>query len=166
MDLAYITRQVCSIAKNTGTYLKSERKNFNAERVVQKHTHDYVSYVDREAEKMTVKELKMLLPDAGFITEEGTVEQSANGLNWVIDPLDGTTNFIHDYAPYCVSIALRDGNEILLGVVYEVCRDECFYAWKDGKAYMNEEQIHVSDKKMEEASSELNCLMMPIDISP
>lgn len=151
MDLKHITGQVCRIAKNTGNYLLSERKNFNKEKVIQKHSHDYVSYVDREAEKMTVKELSALLPEAGFVTEEGTVEQSGKGLNWVIDPLDGTTNYIQDYAPYCVSIALRDGDEILVGVVYEVCRNECFYAWKNGGAYLDDVQIHVSDNKMESA---------------
>lgn len=151
MDLKQITLQVCQIAKNTGTYLSSERKNFNIANVIQKHSHDYVSYVDREAEKMTVKELQSLLPQAGFVTEEGTVEQSKEGLNWVIDPLDGTTNYIHDFAPYCVSIALRNGDDLLIGVVYEVCRDECYYAWKSGGAYLNDKQIHVSNNQIEDA---------------
>jgi myo-inositol-1(or 4)-monophosphatase len=151
MDLKQITLQVCRIAENTGAYLLSERKQFRKENVLEKHDHDYVSYVDREAEKMTVKALNEILPGAGFITEEGTVEQSGAGLNWVIDPLDGTTNFIQDFAPYCVSIALREGEELLIGVVYEVCRDECFHAWKGGGAYLNEQPIHVSDNHMEKA---------------
>lgn len=151
MDLKEIALQVCRIARDTGMYLSSERKLFKKENVLEKRNHDYVSYVDREAEKMTVKALSALVPTAGFITEEGTIEQSNTGLNWVIDPLDGTTNFIQDFAPYCVSIALREGEEILLGVVYEVCRNECFYAWKDGGAYLNECPIHVSDNPMEKA---------------
>jgi len=151
MDLKNITLQVCRIAKSTGAYLASERKQFKKEKVLEKRNHDYVSYVDREAEKMTVKALHEILPEAGFITEEGTVEQSGVGLNWVIDPLDGTTNFIQDFPPYCVSIALREGEELLIGVVYEVCRNECFYAWKGGGAYLNEEPIHVSDNTMEKA---------------
>lgn len=151
MDLKDITFQVCRIAKETGAYLASERKNFKKENVIQKHSHDYVSYVDREAEKMTVRELNALLPEAGFITEEGTVEQSQDGLSWVIDPLDGTTNYIQDYAPFCVSIALRNRDEILLGVIYEVCRDECYFAWKDGGAYLNQQKIHVSDNHIENA---------------
>lgn len=151
MDLKLITHQVCRIATDTGIYLSSERKLFKKENVLEKRNHDYVSYVDREAEKMTVKALTTLLPEAGFITEEGTIEQSNTGLNWVIDPLDGTTNFIQDFAPYCVSVALREGEEVLLGVVYEVCRNECFYAWKDGGAYLNEHSIHVSDNHIEKA---------------
>lgn len=150
-DLAYLTSEVCRIARQTGVYLANERKNFTPDKVLEKHSHDYVSYVDREAEKMTVKALANLLPEAGFITEEGTIEQSSEGLNWIIDPLDGTTNFIHDYAPYCVSIALRKEKELLIGVVYEVCRDECFYAWKGGKSYLNGKEIHVSKKRMDNA---------------
>ena len=151
MDLKHITLEVCEIAGRAGNYLVSERKKFRKEDVMQKNTHDYVSYVDREAEKMIVKELGALLPEAGFITEEGTMAQTKRELNWIIDPLDGTTNFIHDYAPYCVSIALRREKELLVGVVYEVCRNECFYAWKGGKAFLDGKQINVSGNKLEEA---------------
>ncbi len=125
--------------------MKEERKNFRRERVVEKHAHDYVSYVDKESEVRVVKALTTLLPEAGFITEEGSATYQDEPYCWVIDPLDGTTNYIHDEAPYCVSIALRSRTELLLGVVYEVCRDECFYAWKGGKAFMNGEEIHVSN---------------------
>lgn len=151
INLKHITLQVCRIAKETGNYLSTERKNFKIEDVQHKGTHDYVSYVDREAEKMIVDGLRALLPEAGFITEEGTTEASDTNLNWIVDPLDGTTNFIHDNAPYCVSIALRDGEELLVGVVYEVCRNECYYAWKGGYAYLDGKLIHVSDKPIVEA---------------
>lgn len=151
MNLNYITGRVCDIARTTGIYLANERKNFKQEKVLEKNSHDYVSYVDREAEKLTVKALNCLLPEAGFITEEGTVEQSSIGLNWIIDPLDGTTNFIQDYSPYCVSIALAKDDELLIGVVYEVTRNECFHAWKGGKAYLNNSVICVSDKPLESA---------------
>ncbi|MDR2916605.1 MAG: inositol monophosphatase [Tannerella sp.] len=151
MDLKKITGAVCGIAERTGLYLKKERETFSLDKVEQKSDHDYVSYVDKAAEEQIVASLKALLPEAGFITEEGTVEQSETTLNWVIDPLDGTTNYIQDYAPYCVSIALQEGEDLLVGVVYEVCRDECFYAWKGGGAYMNKKQIRVSDKCMEKA---------------
>jgi myo-inositol-1(or 4)-monophosphatase len=77
---------------------------------------------------------------------------------WVVDPLDGTTNFIHQYAPYAVSIALLQGKEILLGVVYEVCADECFYAWKGGGAYVDGKCLHVSSQKIQDA---LLCLQLP-----
>ena len=145
LDLKQLTVEVCRIATEAGHFLKEERKNFRRERVMEKHAHDYVSYVDKESEVRLVKALSALLPEAGFITEEGSATYQDEPYCWVIDPLDGTTNYIHDEAPYCVCIALRSRTELLLGVVYEVCRNECFYAWKGGKAFMNGEEIHVSD---------------------
>lgn len=158
MDLKSIVAEVCRTARETGAYLRAERSNFSTDRVVEKGAHDYVSYVDRGAEEMTVEALRKLLPEAGFVTEEGTVEQSGRGLNWVIDPLDGTTNFIHDNAPYCVSIALVLDGDLLAGVVYEVCRGECYYAWKGGGAYLDGKTLHVSDNPMERA---MLCLDLP-----
>ena len=145
LDLKQLTAEVCRIATEAGHFLKEERKNFRRERVMEKHAHDYVSYVDKESEVRLVKALSALLPEAGFITEEGSATYQDEPYCWVIDPLDGTTNYIHDEAPYCVCIALRSRTELLLGVVYEVCRNECFYAWKGGKAFMNGGEIHVSD---------------------
>lgn len=144
-DLKRLTTDVCRIATEAGSFLREERKSFRREHVVEKHAHDYVSYVDKESEKRLVEKLSTLLPEAGFITEEGSATYRDEPYCWVIDPLDGTTNYIHDTAPYCVCIALRSRTELLLGVVYEVCRDECFYAWKGGKAYLNGEEIRVSD---------------------
>ena len=146
-ELNELTVEVCDIACRCGAFLREERKSFRRDRVELKQAHDYVSYVDKESEKRLVKELSALLPEAGFITEEGTAEYHDEAYCWVIDPLDGTTNYIHDMAPYCVSIALRRGKELLIGVVYEVCRDECYYGWKGGGAWLNGVQIHVSDVK-------------------
>ena len=122
LDLKQLTGDVCRIATEAGHFLKEERKNFRRESVVEKHAHDYVSYVDKESEVRIVKALSALLPEAGFITEEGSATYQDEPYCWVIDPLDGTTNYIHDEAPYCVCIALRSRTELLLGVVYEVCR--------------------------------------------
>ena len=144
-DLKQLAADVCNVATAAGIYLKEERKGFRMDRVEQKSTHDYVSYVDKESEKRIVSALSALLPEAGFIAEEGSASYNNESYCWVIDPLDGTTNFIHDDTPYCVSIALRSRTEMLIGVVYEPTRGECFCAWKDGGAYLNGEPIHVSD---------------------
>ncbi len=84
------------------------------------------------------------MPEAGFITEEGTAGNSDEKYKWVIDPLDGTTNFIHGVPPFAVSIALLEADEVILGVVYEVTHDESFYAWQGSKAYLNDKEIRVS----------------------
>lgn len=144
MNLKQLTTDVCKIAKETGAFIKKERESFDLEKVDSKGLNQLVSYVDIEAEKKIVIGLSQLKLDAGFITEEDTTEKSTKELNWIIDPLDGTTNFIHDLPVFSVSIALAQGTDILLGVVYEVMKDECFYAWKDGGAWLNEKPISVS----------------------
>ena len=145
LDLAYLCKEVREIARASATFLKEERRKFDRYLVEEKSAHNYVSYVDKESERQIIEALSTLLPEAGFIAEEGSGSLTDEEYCWVIDPLDGTTNYIHDEAPYCVCIALRSQTELLIGVVYEVCRDECFYAWKGGKAFMNGEEIHVSD---------------------
>lgn len=146
VDLKQLVSEVKEIAIEAGHFLKAQRAAFDRSKVQEKGPHDYVSYVDKTSEERLVNKLSALLPEAGFITEEKTTRQHAEETYcWVIDPLDGTTNFIHDMAPYCVSIALRNQSEVLLGVVYEVCRDECYWAYKGGGAYMNESPIHVTD---------------------
>lgn len=146
MDLQGVLEEVKQLAVEVGTFISKQRETFDLSRVESKHSHDYVSYVDKESEKMIVARLKEILPVAGFITEEKTTEQKdeETELFWVVDPLDGTTNFIHDLAPYCVSIALRNEKEFLLGVVYEVTRKELYSAFKGCGAYLNGRKIHVS----------------------
>lgn len=174
-NLEKITRLVCDIAREAGSYIKKERANFSVEKVERKHAHDYVSYVDKGSEQMIVSRLREILPGAGFITEEGTTKDDVSAINrqpsdftWVVDPLDGTTNFIHRFAPYAVSIALCQGHEIIVGVVYEIVSDECFYAWKNGGAYCNmrnEKGEMGNEKRLEVGKSEINdallCLQLP-----
>ena len=143
-DLAALTEQVKCIARKAGAFIRQERERFDLSRVEQKGAHDYVSYVDKASERMIVEQLRQLLPQAGFVTEEGTARYDEPEYCWVVDPLDGTGNFIHNMAPFCVSIALRNRHEVLLGVVYECCRDELFWAYKGSAAYLGDCEIHVS----------------------
>ena len=154
------------MARQAGDYIRNERANFSVARVERKHAHDYVSYVDKASEQMIVEALRQLLPEAGFITEEGTIaldssdarSDSAANYIWVVDPLDGTTNFIHGFPPFAVSIALLCGRQIVVGVVYEIMADECFYAWQGGGAYLNGRPIHVGQSPIGDA---LLCLQLP-----
>ncbi|MDR3651428.1 MAG: inositol monophosphatase family protein [Paludibacter sp.] len=139
-----LTLATCEIAREVGEFIAEERKSFDASMIETKGLHDLVSYVDKESEKRIIRQLSDLLPESGFIAEEGTSNKHGERYNWVIDPLDGTTNFIQGVPVYAVSIGLLDGEELVLGVVYEVGRDECFYAWKNGGAYLNGEIIRVS----------------------
>jgi myo-inositol-1(or 4)-monophosphatase len=136
----------CKIARTVGKFMAEERKSFDDTKIESKGMHDLVSYVDKASEKQIIEQLQILLPESGFIAEEGTTDIHGERFNWVIDPLDGTTNFIQGVPIYAVSIGLLDGNELVLGVVYEVGLDECFYAWKNGGAYLNGNPIHVSNR--------------------
>ena len=100
--------------------------------------------MDKQAEIQLVSGLKQLIPDATFLTEEETVAQETGDYLWIIDPLDGTTNFLHQIPTFAVSVALQHKGTTILGVVYEVNQQECFYAWKGGGAFLNDQPISVS----------------------
>lgn len=145
MQLEQVTSKVVEIAKQAGAFIREQRKTFSADKIEIKGLNDLVSYVDKTAEQIIVAALEKVLPEAGFLTEEKTINKKGEKYNWIIDPLDGTTNFIHGLPVYSVSIALQEYEELVLGVVYEVNQDECFYAWQGSAAYMNGNQIKVSD---------------------
>ena len=147
MELKKITNQVTEVAKHAGDFIRQERKTFDPDKIEYKGLNDLVSYVDKNAEKIIVEGLRKILPEAGFITEEKTTTTLGERYNWIIDPLDGTTNFIHGLPTFSVSIALKEYDELVLGVVYEINQDECFYAWKDAPAYLNGKEIRVSKNK-------------------
>ena len=152
MNLKEVTLKVVELTKIIGQYIQSEATRFSTNDVEEKGLHDLVSYVDKEAEKRLVKALSEIVPEAGFIAEESPQLKRSNKLNWIVDPLDGTTNFIHRVPVYSVSIALMDKNELVSGVVYEINLDECFYAWKGGPAFLNNIPIKVSPSKRLEQS--------------
>lgn len=152
MDYEKICEQVCRIARSAGEYIAREREGFALSDIEQKGRHNLVSYVDKTAEKQIVGALRELLPGSGFITEEGSATASDEEFKWIIDPLDGTTNFIHGLPPYSTSIALMHGREVVVGVVYEVCLREMFYAWKGSEAYLNGKVIRASEVRAVENS--------------
>jgi len=144
MHLKEVTHQVIEIAKEAGAFIREQRKTFSPDKIEFKGLNDLVSYVDKTAEQMIVSALQSVLPEAGFITEEKTINRLGEKYNWIIDPLDGTTNFIHGLPVFSVSIALQEHDELVLGVVYEINQDECFYAWKGSPAYLNGNEIRVT----------------------
>jgi len=146
MDLKLITEKVVAIAQEVGEFIRYERVNFNYNSVEIKGLNDLVSYVDKTSEKRIVDKLSELLEDVGFIVEENTVSEKKD-YNWIVDPLDGTTNFVHGIPCYAISIALENQGEVIIGVVYEVSRNECFYAYKGGGSFLNGKHIKVSQQK-------------------
>lgn len=147
MDLKIIQQKVESLSREVGAYISGEQTKISEQLVETKDLNSLVSYVDKEAERRIVEGLKQLVPAADFIAEESTEQKRDAEYTWIVDPLDGTTNFIHSIPTYAISIALAKGEELLLGVVYEVNRKECFSASKGNGAWLNGKQIQVSKKE-------------------
>ncbi len=148
INLKQLCEQVIVISKQAGAYLREEIQSISAKDVEEKGVHNLVTKVDKATEKMLVEALSVALPQAGFIAEEGTSSKQGEVYNWIVDPLDGTTNYIHKVPLYAVSIALKKGNDIVLGVIYEPNLDECFYTWEAAPAYLNGNVIKVSSNKV------------------
>lgn len=144
MDYNKICEQTCKLARETGEFIIGERNKLCVSGIEAKGKNDFVTLVDKASEERLVEGLKHILPGSGFIAEEGTAEQNNEAYIWIIDPIDGTTNFIHGAPPYSISIALQYDKETVVGVIYEMSADECFYAYKGGGAFLNEKKITVS----------------------
>lgn len=127
-----------------GNYIREERRSFSREMAEQKAVNDLVSYVDKTAEQKLVEGCKKIIPGSSFINEETGVENTGSEFRWIIDPLDGTTNFIHGIPHYCISVALQRDEETIMGWVYEINADELFHAVSGIGAFLNDQPIHVS----------------------
>ncbi len=143
MNLKDICFEVIGLVKETGDYVVEAGEGDNKFSIESKGKNNYVTEIDKKSEQKLVDGLLKILPESGFIAEEGTGEK-AERYNWVIDPIDGTTNFIHGLPPYAISVALMEQEEIILGVIYEMGLKECFYTWKNAPAYLDGKEIHVS----------------------
>ncbi len=109
-----------------------------------KQASDFVTYVDRESEKIIIQTIKSKYPQHHFFTEESLKEEGSGEYRWIIDPLDGTTNYIHSYPVFSLSIALEFNREIILGLIYDPLRDDLFTAETGGGAFLNGKPIEIS----------------------
>jgi len=118
-------------------------------KVTKKQHNDFVTEVDKAAEDAIIEVLKTAYPDHAILAEESGPSANLHDENenvWIIDPLDGTTNFIHGFPQYCVSIALQQRGQITQAVVYDPTRNDLFTASKGAGAYLNEKRIRVSKR--------------------
>ena len=115
--------------------------------VSKKGPSDFVTNSDLKAEKIIMEELKKARPNYSVISEETGIEKNKDISNsWIIDPIDGTTNFLHGIPHFAISIALKSNNEIVSGLIFDPIKDEMFYAEKDKGAFYNNQRIRVSKK--------------------
>jgi len=115
--------------------------------VSKKGPRDFVTNSDLRVEKIIIQELKKARPNYSFLSEEGGMEENKDKKNtWIIDPIDGTVNFLHGIPHFAISIGLQSNNEIISGLIYDPIKDEMFFAEKDGGAFQNNQRIRVSKK--------------------
>ena len=116
--------------------------------VSKKGPHDFVTKTDKHVEKILIEELSKTKKNYSFLTEEtGIIKNKDNENTWIIDPIDGTTNFLHGVPHFAISIALQSNNEIVCGLIFDPIKDELFYAEKNNGAYFNNQRIRVSKKR-------------------
>lgn len=144
-DLEHICNQVIDIVNEVGNFITGEMGQVQSQDIETKSMNSLVSYVDKTSEGMLVAELSRVITGSVFLAEENTVSPESGKFQWVIDPLDGTTNFLHRLPCFAISVALRENLNTVLGVVLEVNRKECFYAWKGSGAFLNKQPIQVSN---------------------
>lgn len=128
----------------SGDFIRKNIGNISKDDIDIKQASDFVTHVDKESEQIIINTIKSNFPDHNFLTEESVKEYETGYYRWIIDPLDGTTNFIHSYPVFSVSIALEFQGEIILGIVYDPVRDEMFSAEKGKGAFLNGSPFRVS----------------------
>lgn len=145
-NISAMQREIQRICLEVGEFQLAHFRSVKADDISDKGLNQLVSYVDIESEKMLVNGLRHLLPDAGFITEENTVpEENSGSVFWIIDPLDGTTNFLHGLQVFSISVALLENGRITAGVVHCPAMNETFSAEIGNGATLNGNVISVSN---------------------
>ena len=133
-------------ARRAGNIITRGARDLDLLTVTPKGPKDFVSEIDRAAEAAIVETLHATYPDHAIVAEEGTGRDRNQGAEyvWIIDPLDGTTNFLHGFPQYCVSIALSHRNVITQGVIYDPIRNDLFTATRGRGAFLNDRRMRVS----------------------
>lgn len=131
-------------ARQAGNFIISNLGKVTKGDISLKQASDFVTYVDKESEALIIKTIKEHFPDHHILAEESVHEAETADYRWIIDPLDGTTNFIHQFPVFAVSIALEYQREIITGVVFEPLRNDLYVAERGGGAFLNGHPIKVS----------------------
>ena len=117
--------------------------------VSKKGPHDFVTKTDKHVEKILIEELSKIKSNYSFLSEEvGKIEKKDKENIWIIDPIDGTTNFLHGIPHFAICIALISKNKVISGLIYDPIKDEMFYAEKNKGAYLNNQRLRVSNKNL------------------
>ncbi|HDZ61967.1 MAG TPA: inositol monophosphatase [Nitrospirae bacterium] len=131
-------------AKSAGQFIIDNLGSVSKKDISVKQASDFVTRVDRDSEQLILNTIREIYPGHYFLTEESVKDPETDEYRWIIDPLDGTTNFIHGYPVFSVSIALQYKQETVLGVILDPCRNELYHAEKGKGAFLNDSPIKVS----------------------
>lgn len=139
-------------AREAGRIINRASQDVGALKIQSKTFNDFVSEVDRSAEQAIIDTIREAYPTHGFFGEEtGKSNQQSDDI-WIIDPLDGTTNFLHNFPQYCVSIALQQKGVLTQAVIYDPVRNDLFTATKGRGAFLNDKRIRVTNRTKLQAS--------------
>lgn len=136
--------KIKSYILDVGKFIKDEYEKFDISQVEFKGKNDLVSYVDRESEKRLKEFCLSLIPESGFLGEEGGSYNNNAEWIWIIDPLDGTTNFVHHIPVFSISLAVAYQGQVIAGYIYDPIREELFWAHRKEGSYLNDKRIFVS----------------------
>ena len=136
-----------SAARKAGIILQSSYGRLHDSQIETKERFDFVTDVDRESESSIVSDISAHFPDHSILAEEAASVSKKNPYRWIIDPLDGTNNYVHSFPCFSISIALEYHSDLILGVIYDPLRDELFHAEKGAGAFLNGESVSVSDER-------------------
>ncbi|HXX53703.1 MAG TPA: inositol monophosphatase family protein [Thermodesulfovibrionales bacterium] len=131
-------------ARQAGQIILKNLGKISSRDIRMKQAYDFVTTVDRWSEQIIIEIIRTTFPSHSFLAEETTSQEHAGDCRWIIDPLDGTTNYIHGYPAFSVSIGLELSGEIILGVVFDPLKDELFHSIKGRGAFLNKKKIRVS----------------------
>jgi len=158
-------------ARAAGRVLSAWRGRFTT---TAKGPRDLVTEADHAAQAEVRRIVLEAFPDHGFVGEEGqgaaapppfgTVGHSGSGVRWIVDPLDGTTNYVHGFPAYCVSIALADGDDLVVAAIYDPLRDECFTARRGGGAFLN--GVAITAPRVRAADEAVAAVSFPAHVTP
>ena len=151
-ELKRLETEARKIVREASLFIKGEIGRVQSGDIETKEKNSLVSYVDKNAEEIIVSGLGKLLPGAAFLTEEDVTTDSEGDVRWIVDPLDGTTNFLFAIPHFSVSVALEVSGELAIGIVEEINHLQTFHATKGGGTYLNDQRIKVrSNPVMAEA---------------
>lgn len=143
-----IMKEMIDIAKEAGVRIKNDRDFSVSEKT---DAANIVTTMDTQIQNFILGRLEQLLPEAKVIAEEDNIHSFDNGYVWIVDPIDGTTNYAYDCKHSCISIALLNENDGYIGVVYNPYLDELFYAKKGEGSFLNGKPLNVTDRSMNES---------------